>query len=349
MGAGTADGRNCSERATPACRRGLVLAQSLAARLGPRWVVRYWDGAYDTVKFVCWGCRRLHWSLDEHGTPSFPVRVTVEAEYKWYPLRADGFGDFAPDDSTAVMHLSEGLVADLYQWAKDFDTGMERYLRDRDDAADDVRRGELDLRGQELAERIARELGPARQVTYGVLPRYSVRRGRHGVEQHTGQGSFRRTVLATAGTVGLTAVSLSAALPSAEALPVQEASTPVSEGLSRRPGGWHRYVQGPSSRTVRPVRIVAASGDVTKPEALLEPGGARSVLRRPRPQRRRAGPTAPWPRPRRLTRATTATTGSRAPTTPPTRSTATRTPSGTTTRGGRSPTSLPSPCRRSRP
>jgi len=97
------------------------------------------------------------------------------------------------------------------------------------------------------------------------------------------KGLSRRTVLATAGTVGLTAVSLSAALPSAEALPVQEASTPVSGGPSRRPGGWHRYVQGPSSRTVRPVRIVAASGDVTKPEALLEPGGARSVLRRPRP------------------------------------------------------------------
>lgn len=46
---------------------------------------------------------------------------------------------------------------------------------------------------------------------------------------------------------------------------------------------WWRYVQAPSSRTVRPVRIVRSSGDVTRPEALLRPGGAVTVLRRPQP------------------------------------------------------------------
>ncbi|MFD8811406.1 discoidin domain-containing protein [Streptomyces sp. NPDC059627] len=97
------------------------------------------------------------------------------------------------------------------------------------------------------------------------------------------RGLSRRTVLATAGTVGLTAVSLSAGLAPAEALPAEQASASATGGPSRRPGGWHRYVQGPSSRTVRPVRIVAVTGDVQKPEALLKPGGARSVLRRPSP------------------------------------------------------------------
>ncbi|WP_326667860.1 hypothetical protein [Streptomyces canus] len=46
---------------------------------------------------------------------------------------------------------------------------MEQYLNDRDDAKDDARRGELDLRGRDLAERVAREAGPARTVTYGGL------------------------------------------------------------------------------------------------------------------------------------------------------------------------------------
>ncbi|WP_053850702.1 hypothetical protein [Streptomyces sp. NRRL B-24085] len=54
---------------------GLEVAQALARYLGPQWEVRYWDDAYDTDKFVCWGCRRLHWSLDEHDTPPYPLRL----------------------------------------------------------------------------------------------------------------------------------------------------------------------------------------------------------------------------------------------------------------------------------
>ncbi|MFK4102657.1 hypothetical protein ACI2L1_21750 [Streptomyces sp. NPDC019531] len=150
-------------------KRGLEVAQALARYLGPQWVVRYWDDAYATDKFVCWGCRRLHWSLDEHDTPPYPLRITVEGEYKWHPLRAGGFGDFAPDDPTAGLDLSDELVADLYKWAADFNAGMEQYLNDRDDVRDDERRRELDLRGRDLAARVAREAGPARTVTYGGL------------------------------------------------------------------------------------------------------------------------------------------------------------------------------------
>ncbi|GHH83321.1 hypothetical protein GCM10018793_45060 [Streptomyces sulfonofaciens] len=150
-------------------RRGLALAQSLAVRLGPRQVVHYWDEAYDATKVVCWTCRRLHWSLEEHGSPPPPVRTTVKAEFKWYPLRSEEFEDFAPDDPAALLHLSDGLVSDLYRWAKDFDAGMEQYLADRDEADDDARRAALDVRGQELAARVTRELGPAGEVTYGGL------------------------------------------------------------------------------------------------------------------------------------------------------------------------------------
>lgn len=150
-------------------KQGLEVAQALARYLGPQWVVRYWDDAYETDKFVCWGCRRLHWSLDEHDAPPYPLHITVEGEYKWHPLRAEGFGDFAPDDPTAGLDLSDELVADLYRWAADFNAGMEQYLRDRDDARDDERRRELDLRGRDLAARVAREAGPARTVTYGGL------------------------------------------------------------------------------------------------------------------------------------------------------------------------------------
>lgn len=146
---------------------GLALSQSLAAYLGPQWTVRYWDEVHGTVKILCWGCRRLHWGLDD--TPSYPVHIVVEGEYKWYPLRADGFGDFAPDNPAAALHLSDGLVADLYQWAKDIDANMELYLKERDDDSDDARRRALEQRGERLAERVDRETGPGRIVTYAGL------------------------------------------------------------------------------------------------------------------------------------------------------------------------------------
>ncbi|MGP9022768.1 hypothetical protein ACT1U9_30740 [Streptomyces sp. BR1] len=148
-------------------KRGVELAQSLASHLGPVWVVRYWDASHDTAKFVCWGCARLHWTLDSHGNPPHPLHITVQGEYKWYPLRADGFGDFAPDDPAAALGLSGELVDDLYEWAHDVDSAMNLWLEDRDDDRDDARRQELDLRGRELVERLSHEIGPARTVAYG--------------------------------------------------------------------------------------------------------------------------------------------------------------------------------------
>jgi hypothetical protein len=58
--------------------------------------VRYWDEHHRTAKWVCWGCERLHWQRDSHGTPPHPLDITVEGEFQYGPLRSDGFGDFLP-------------------------------------------------------------------------------------------------------------------------------------------------------------------------------------------------------------------------------------------------------------
>ncbi|MEU4347896.1 hypothetical protein [Streptomyces sp. NPDC023838] len=150
-------------------RQGVEIAQRLAKHLGPGWVLRYWDESHQTAKFVCWGCSRLHWALEEHGNTLHPLHITVQGEYRWYPLRAEGFGDFAPDDPAAGLDLSDELVADLYAWSADFDAGMDLYLRDRDEARDDARRVELELRGQRLTARLADEIGSGRTVTYNGL------------------------------------------------------------------------------------------------------------------------------------------------------------------------------------
>lgn len=94
-------------------------------------------------------------------------------------------------------------------------------------------------------------------------------------------GPTRRTVLE---------VSVGGAAALAAGLPVAAAGTAVAAPAPARGNAWHRYVQGPSHRTVRPVRIVRSAGDVTRPEALLTPGGRATVLRRPQ------SPAAPrWP------------------------------------------------------
>ncbi|WP_326657900.1 hypothetical protein [Streptomyces sp. NBC_00385] len=146
--------------------QGLAAAQRLARHLGPSWSVLCWDERRSTVKRACWSCVRLHWARDSHDAPSRPVDITVEGEFGFAPLRADEFGDFAPDDPAAGLALSDGLVADLYAWSDDIDRGMNRYLRDRDeDSYHDV--GQRQYReGRELARRLAQELGPARKVTY---------------------------------------------------------------------------------------------------------------------------------------------------------------------------------------
>ncbi|MYW69434.1 alpha-L-rhamnosidase [Streptomyces sp. SID8379] len=105
-------------------------------------------------------------------------------------------------------------------------------------------------------------------------------------------GPARRTVLA-AGTaaVALSAAGLAGANPASAAskggpaAPSRPAAEPPRVGT-----GWQRYVQAPASRTVRPVRTLASTGDVSRPEALLKPGGPVTVLRRAEPE-----PAPRWP------------------------------------------------------
>ncbi|WP_405831426.1 hypothetical protein [Streptomyces sp. NBC_01176] len=150
-------------------KQGLVATRRLARQLGPLWPVRYWDERHRTAKWVCWTCDRLHWERERHGTPVYPVDLTVEGEFKFAPLRADGFGDFFPDDPAAGLDLSEQLVVDLYAWAKSIDLTLNLDLRDREEGkyADEWQRRFRE--GTELARRVAHEAGPARKVTYKGL------------------------------------------------------------------------------------------------------------------------------------------------------------------------------------
>jgi hypothetical protein len=102
-------------------------------------------------------------------------------------------------------------------------------------------------------------------------------------------GPRRRAVLAAgAGAVALTAVS-SATGTAAAAAPAG-AGDAVSPRPPRPGTGWQRYVQAPASRTVRPERVLEPAGDVRRPNGLLKPGGATTVLHRPQP-----APAPRWP------------------------------------------------------
>ena len=63
-----------------------------------------------------------------------------------------------------------------------------------------------------------------------------------------------------------------------------------SGALSGLTADWRRYVSGPPTRNVAPVRVLGTAGDVKDPSALLSRGGPVTVLTRPEP------PTPPvWP------------------------------------------------------
>ncbi|WP_407547605.1 hypothetical protein QOM21_01180 [Streptomyces sp. Pv4-95] len=149
--------------------QGLVVAQRLAAHLGPSWAVRYWDELRDTPKWVCWACDCLHWERDSHGAPPHPVDLTVEGEFQFGPLRSEGFGDFFPDDPAAALNLSDGLVAALYRWADEIDTTLNLDIRDRVEGKYDDAWQRLFHEGRDLARQVARELGPGRTVIYKGL------------------------------------------------------------------------------------------------------------------------------------------------------------------------------------
>ncbi|MFF4782715.1 hypothetical protein ACFY3E_15635 [Streptomyces griseorubiginosus] len=149
--------------------RGVAVAQRLARHLGPSWAVRYWDEHQRTMKWLCWGCDRLHWERDLHGSPPHPLDITVEGEFKYGPLRAEGFGDFFPDDPAAGLDRPNELVTALYTWARDIDDTLNRDLRDREEGKYDAEWRRLCHTGVDLARRVAHELGPARKVTYKGL------------------------------------------------------------------------------------------------------------------------------------------------------------------------------------
>jgi Bacterial alpha-L-rhamnosidase 6 hairpin glycosidase domain/Bacterial alpha-L-rhamnosidase C-terminal domain/F5/8 type C domain len=103
-------------------------------------------------------------------------------------------------------------------------------------------------------------------------------------------GPQRRAVLKAGlggAALAATGLTLGAAGPAAAAGP----------GGRGRPAAddWQAYVRGPSSRTVRPTAVQRASGGVTGSDALLQPGGGVTVLKRaqsPQPPRWPAGTTA---------------------------------------------------------
>ncbi|MFG2807134.1 hypothetical protein [Streptomyces massasporeus] len=142
-------------------RQGWEIARLVATHLGPGWAVRFWDERHRDAKFACWGCDRFHGTVGAQGPPPLPhpLAITVEGEYGMHPLRAKGFGGFAPDDPAAGLRIPDDLVAAFRRWAKEIETTL---MADGDD--DQWRR--LFLEGGELSRRLARELGPARTVTY---------------------------------------------------------------------------------------------------------------------------------------------------------------------------------------
>lgn len=99
-------------------------------------------------------------------------------------------------------------------------------------------------------------------------------------EQASRPGPGRRAVVVA----GASAVALSVTVSGTAAASV--GATPPGKAAPKAAGGsrsWHRYVQAPSSPTVRPVRVIATTGDVRRPDALLRAGGAATVLHREKP------------------------------------------------------------------
>ncbi|WP_329113172.1 alpha-L-rhamnosidase-related protein [Streptomyces sp. NBC_01465] len=97
-------------------------------------------------------------------------------------------------------------------------------------------------------------------------------------------GPNRRAVVAAGlGTAALSASGLSL-------LGAGSAAAAANTAPRLGKDAWHRYVQAPASTTVRPVKTLGTTGQVTRPDALLKPGGGVTVLSRPQP------PAAPkWP------------------------------------------------------
>src|SRR3954469_21130070 len=73
------------------------------------------------------------------------------------------------------------------------------------------------------------------------------------------------------------------------ALGLATAPTGPASPPSPKPPSWAKYVVAPADRDVRPVRVIASTGDVTAPAALLS--GGTTTLTRTQPPARPAGPS----------------------------------------------------------
>ena len=143
-------------------KRGVTAALGfrVAAELGPGWALSCHDELHGSTHLVCWQCGAFHWYLKPHPVRQLPRVLQVRGQYAHGPLRAEGFGDFAPDDPTAGLQLTPGLVDDFYAWSQAVRRQAEYGTPDGP---------ELDVRGAVLADRLATELGHGWTVEYLAL------------------------------------------------------------------------------------------------------------------------------------------------------------------------------------
>ncbi|WP_033308950.1 hypothetical protein RFN58_25935 [Streptomyces iakyrus] len=57
-------------------------------------------------------CRRVG---PQGPPPRHPLAITVEGQYGLYPLYAEGFGSFAPDDPAAGLRLPDDLASAFHR------------------------------------------------------------------------------------------------------------------------------------------------------------------------------------------------------------------------------------------
>ncbi|MDI5963800.1 alpha-L-rhamnosidase-related protein [Streptantibioticus silvisoli] len=100
------------------------------------------------------------------------------------------------------------------------------------------------------------------------------------VSENAGTGPERRAVLKAG--IGGAALAVTG-LGTVAARPASAAELPPLAAGRRDGKDWRSYVRAPAGRTVRPVRVVSSTGDVTDADALLKPGGGVTVLTRPAP------------------------------------------------------------------
>ena len=98
----------------------------------------------------------------------------------------------------------------------------------------------------------------------------------------TGSGLQRRALIKTG--FGLATLAV-AGVPALTAQPAfaDSADGANSAAIPGNDTAWHKYLNGPTSSNVAPVKVIAHTGDVKDPDALLKRGGKVTILSRPQP------------------------------------------------------------------